>query len=189
MVSELRRELEGLRVELLATLEERKTAVDQTHVDSIIQQHQIDLLTTWSQIRALESRVFEEESHSLGMLNRVENLQDELRGAKEALRQRKNTPLTDSPNPAIPSSSSFAVPQATVGSSSETCPQSTSKKTNFLKMIDESNLSEQTKQTRTKSLNLLKTQMENDLGLLNLSSNALSHHPPDPSNAHSLKNW
>ncbi|KAA1108685.1 hypothetical protein PGT21_021488 [Puccinia graminis f. sp. tritici] len=131
MVSELRRESEGLRVELLATLEERKTAVDQTYVDSIIQQHQIDLSTAWSQIRALESRVFEEESRSLEMLTRVENLQDELRGAEEALRQRKNTPLTDSPNPAIPSSSSFAVPQATVGSSSETCPQSTSKKTNF----------------------------------------------------------
>lgn len=171
MESDLRQESESLKARLEGSAKDEKNSnIDQDYVDSILQQHQIDLSTARSQIRSLESRIFEEESKSHEMLTRIEHLQDELRGAEEALKERKNS-TAFSPSPVTSTTTTStnhrSIPVRSVQDSSSSMRPATD--TLFSKMIDQSKLSDQTKHNRIESLNLLRTRMENELGLLSLT--------------------
>ncbi|MBW0478181.1 hypothetical protein O181_017896 [Austropuccinia psidii MF-1] len=155
-------EKEELKKEFEAQLvSEREEKIDQDYLDSILQQHQIDLSTARSQIRSLENKLFEEESRSHEMLTRIESLQDQLRGAEGNLKKGKQLTGSDSNAPLTNSIT-----------------QLNNSSLLFSQMIDESSLSAETRHHRRESLNCLKTRMEKELGLKNfknLNNNFIRH--------------
>lgn len=87
--SELSKELESLRTSTQAP-SSHGAPLDREYVDSIQQQHELDLSTARTQIRTLENRVFEEESHCHELLKRVGEYQDQVRGLEESLRTERD---------------------------------------------------------------------------------------------------
>ncbi|CAH7669326.1 hypothetical protein PPACK8108_LOCUS3928, partial [Phakopsora pachyrhizi] len=195
-IADLRTELKDLKAKLegLCKIDEEKPRVDQDYLDSILQQHTIDLSIARSQIRSLETRVFESESKSHEMLTRVEDLQDQLRGAESILKERTeelNRIASMSKSPAQPHSLN-RIPSVLLSPTRVVDEQSSLG--SFINVsldggdgpfgskfrVDESSLSPQTRNYRRQSLNLLRTRMQTELGLFSSSSGTGATSSPPP---------
>ncbi|KAG0145990.1 hypothetical protein CROQUDRAFT_21191, partial [Cronartium quercuum f. sp. fusiforme G11] len=175
-IHDLESQIEITKAELVRTQVERteqQAKVDQDYLDSIMQQHSIDLSNARSQIRNLENKLFEEESKSHEMLTRIENLQDQLRGFEESNKVKtlnhsvnsnsSNLPVLSITEPINISSIPNHSPSLTGKSNGLSVSSS------FANTIDERSLSAHTLHQRRQSLNMLKTRMEEELGLNEIS--------------------
>ena len=165
LIDQYRTEIEALRSDLLAKEEElesfQKTPVtddapgslDGEMLSALKQQHAMELSSTNSQIRALETAVFEAQDRAHRLQRQVGILEDQLAHARTS----RTTPRPFSPSiSARPSSrASSGMRRPSFGKQSALVPQST-------RSVFDVGLSPETRHSRQVSLSMLKARIESE---------------------------